>query len=112
MCCIFAYGRYGPLRGDKRRWRGPRGMGVLSAIALYFHERTIRSVCEELTWLVDNVGEFVALVELTAADRLDFPELDPESAFMLVRERGDGAVTVSELTDEEARDLRRNYVGA
>ena len=77
----------------------------MTAMVAHFHYRTLVSACEELAHMADGVGVFVALIELTTADRLDFPELDAESAFMLIRERDDGSVTVSELTAREARDL-------
>jgi len=59
--------------------------------------------------LNDGVGQYASLVAVSDEDRMEFPEIDADTKFMLVTENDQGFVFVNEKTEDEAEEARNAY---
>lgn len=76
--------------------------------APYFSDADMEG-CSEILASMEDAGEYAALIEVQPEDRTEFPELEPDTAFILLCESDQGFVSVRELTAKQADKVRADY---
>lgn len=64
---------------------------------------------EELSVMENGAGEYVSLIEVSAEDRAEFPEIGKDTHSILLTESDSGFIGVQELTESQAEDARAEY---